>query len=284
MVIQASDAHSFIKDPQVRTAVTESVAALAAVPVSYVKNVSFIHQPQQADSNGGSMGGARRLQGSPVRVDYTIAMPMMATGGAAAEGARIRDALGQAEPGAVTNLIVTSMGMATYNLSVTQILQPELRLITVSTSLPVASFTSTTNLGADTGTLVPLNTTPSQVNKHHETADLDWATVSLVTGGVFVFLFVTCAIVCLPLHRQQQAQRMAATNASCNNVVAQEVAVPFEPHVAVTPQEGEGGEEREEEGEGNPNMVTWDAAAPYEPVHDDLDEASTCSWSTGWVG
>jgi len=234
MVIQASDAHSFIKDPQVLTAVTKSVAALAAVPVSYVVNVSLIHQPMQAGSDGGSTGGARRLQGSPVQVDYTIAMPVMATAGAAAEGARIRDALGHAEPAAVTNLIITSIGMATYSLSVTHMLQPELRLITGATSLPVAPPTRTTSLGADTGTPVPLHTMISHVNEHHETADLDWTTVSVVTGGIFVFLFVICAIVRLPLRRQQREQCMDATEADYDNVVAQEAVVPGEPRVAVT--------------------------------------------------
>jgi len=264
MVIQASDAHSFIKDPQVRTAVTKSIAAIAVVPVSYVVNVFLMHRPKQANSNGGSIGGARRLQGSPVQVDYTIAMPMMATAGAAAEGARIRHALGHAEPGAVTNLIVTSMDMATYSLSVTHMLQPELRFIMFATSLPVASPTSTTSLGADTSTMVPLHTMKSQVNDQHETADPDWTTVSLVTGGVFVFSCVICAIVCLLLRRQQQEQRMAATEAGCNNVVALQVVVPCEPCVAVTLENCN-------------NVVTQEFVSPFVPFHDGINEASARS-------
>jgi len=220
MVMLASDVDKFIVDPQVRTALTKSVAALASVPVSYVANVS-IRQPQQVDSNGGSAGGARRLQNSPVQVDYTIAMPKMAAAGAAAEGARIRDALGRAEPGAVTNLLVTSMGMATYNFSVTQMMQPVLRVINVATSIPVTSASSTIGLVGGRSTLVPLPT--MQVVKDNEAADADWTKISLVTGGLVVSACVVCAVVRVPLRRYQQAQRMAATEAHSNNVVVLEL-------------------------------------------------------------
>jgi len=276
MIIQASDPVRFVSDPQVRTALTESIAALASVPLSYVVNVSFIQQPAgQAPNNVGITGGTRRLQGSSIQVHYTIAMPKMATVGAAAEGARIRDALGQAEPETVTSLIVNSMGMASYNLSVARMLQPELSFITVATKLPVASTTDRTGLDAGMDTLLPPTTVKSQGSEPNEMPDLDWTTVSLVTGGVvFVVLCAICLVVSLPRRRQQQAAVEEHFNSEAGNArilpCMEEGSLAGEVHdsLASCRQQQAATEEYFDNEAGN------DRGLPCELIHEDVAEES----------
>lgn len=145
---------AFVTDPDVKTAMTNTVAAVADVPAGYV-DISFSHS---CSSRRLSVGRARRLDGT-VTVTYTIALPV----GYATSGSTISSRITGASTASWTSTLAQKLadaGVTGFTVTVSAVSTP-----TLGTVLAFTTSTSTTTIqaGVDSSALTTKVLSPAHL-------------------------------------------------------------------------------------------------------------------------